>query len=32
VNQAVVISFVMVFLINVVLTTVYLAVVPSKGS
>jgi phospholipid/cholesterol/gamma-HCH transport system permease protein len=32
VNQAVVISFVLVFLINVVLTTVYLAIVPVKGS
>jgi phospholipid/cholesterol/gamma-HCH transport system permease protein len=32
VNQAVVISFVLVFLINAVLTTVYLTLVPAKGS
>jgi phospholipid/cholesterol/gamma-HCH transport system permease protein len=32
VNQSVVISFILVFLINVVLTTVYLAIVPAKGS
>ena len=32
VNQSVVISFVLVYLINVVLTTVYLAIVPMKGS
>ncbi|MDQ2707589.1 MAG: ABC transporter permease [Actinomycetota bacterium] len=31
VNQSVVISFVLVYLINVVLTTVYLSVVPPKG-
>jgi phospholipid/cholesterol/gamma-HCH transport system permease protein len=32
VNQSVVISFVLVYLINVVLTTVYLTLVPPKGS
>jgi phospholipid/cholesterol/gamma-HCH transport system permease protein len=32
VNQSVVISFILVFLINVVLTTVYLAVIPTKGN
>ncbi len=32
VNQSVVISFVLVYLINVVLTTIYLSVVPVKGS
>lgn len=32
VNQSVVISFVLVYLINVVLTTVYLSVIPPKGS
>ncbi|MBV9314808.1 MAG: ABC transporter permease [Pseudonocardia sp.] len=32
VNQSVVISFVLVYLINVVLTTVYLTLVPAKGS
>jgi phospholipid/cholesterol/gamma-HCH transport system permease protein len=31
VNQSVVISFVLVFLINLVVTTIYLQVVPSKG-
>jgi len=32
VNQSVVISFILVYLINVVLTTVYLSIVPAKGS
>jgi len=32
VNQAVVISFVLVFLINLVLTALYLQIVPPKGS
>ncbi len=32
VNQAVVISFIMVFMINMVLTVLYLAIVPTKGS
>jgi len=32
VNQSVVISFILVYLINVVLTTVYLAIVPRRGA
>jgi phospholipid/cholesterol/gamma-HCH transport system permease protein len=32
VNQSVVISFILVYLINVVLTTVYLTLIPAKGS
>jgi phospholipid/cholesterol/gamma-HCH transport system permease protein len=32
VNQSVVISFILVYLINVVLTTIYLTLVPAKGS